>query len=521
LPLTVPAKDGRPREERDTPRGSAPRATVRDLERVTTIDPRTDPLDAEAPATGDLPFAALEHGVTEILARLRPLWEAPETLAVRSRVAPGEIRAALPSFAPASAESLAAILADLDRIVLPGITHWNHPGFFAYFSISSTIPSILAELLMAGLDTNGMLWLTSPAATELEQVVTRWLWQAMGLPDADTWFGMLTDTASISTLLALAAAREATGLDVRGEGLAGRDLPRLRVYCSTQAHSSVDKACLTLGLGHANVVKIACDAEFRLRPEALAAAIVADRAAGHRPMAIVATVGTTSTSSIDPVSAIADIAEREGCWLHVDAAYAGVAAIAPELRHVLDGVDRADSLVTNPHKWLFTTVDCSALFTRHPAQLKRAFSLVADYLVTGADDAVINYMDYGVQLGRRFRALKLWMVMRAFGTDGLAARIREHCALARELADVVRATPDWHVVAPVPFSLVCFRWQPAGMSDADADRENMARMERANATGEVFLSHTKLDGRVVLRLAIGNARTTREHVMRAWALLGG
>lgn len=484
-----------------------------------TTPTTTQPLALPAPAAGDFPFAALEAGVQEVLARLRPLWEAPETLAVRSGVEPGAIRAQLPATAPVAPETLATILADLDRIVLPGITHWNHPGFFAYFAISSSVPSILAELLLAGLDTNGMLWVTSPAATELEQVVMRWLWDAMGLPDGAARFGMLTDTASISTLLALAAAREATGLDVRGEGLAGRDLPRLRTYCSAHAHSSVDKACLTLGLGASNVVKIPCDAEHRMRPDALAAAIEADVAAGHRPMAVVATVGTTSTSSVDPVPAIAAIARALGCWLHVDAAYAGVTAIAPEFRWAMAGVGEADSLVTNPHKWLFTTVDCSALWTRHPAVLKRAFSLVADYLVTTADDQVVNYMDYGVQLGRRFRALKLWMVMRAFGTEGLAARLREHCALAREFAGWITDTPGWQVVAPVPFSLVCFRWHPAGVPDTDADAENMRRMHAANATGEVFLSHTKLDGRVVLRLAIGNVRTTRAHVRRAYELL--
>mgnify|MGYP002777104956 CR=1 FL=1 len=480
-----------------------------------------DPFAAPPPPAGDLPFAALEEGVQAILDRLRPLWEAPATLPVRARVAPGAIRDALPAMAPVAPETLRAILADLDRVILPGITHWNHPGFLAYFSISSTIPSILAELLVAGLDTNGMLWITSPAATELEQVVTRWLWDAMGLADGEARFGMLTDTASISTLLALAAAREATGLDVRGEGLAGRALPRLRTYCSAHAHSSVTKACLTLGLGAANVVAVDCDDAYRMRPDALAAAIAADRAAGHRPMAIVATVGTTSTASVDPVPAIADVAAREGCWLHVDAAYAGVTAIAPEYRWAMAGVERADSLVTNPHKWLFTTVDCSALWTRRPDVLRRAFSLVADYLVTSADAEVVNYMDYGVQLGRRFRALKLWMVMRAFGLSGLADRLREHCALAREFASWIGETPGWRVVAPVDFSLVCFRYQPEGMGDVEADAENMRRMAAANDSGEVFLSHTKLGGRVVLRLAIGNVRTAREHVRRAYELVTG
>jgi aromatic-L-amino-acid decarboxylase len=485
---------------------------------MTSVAP--DPLSAPAPASGDFDLATLEAGVDRILALFQRLHDAGALPPVLSQVAPGTVAGQLAATAPATAEPLDTILADVERVIVPGITQWHHPGFMAYFANSSSVPSVLGELLMSGLNANAMLWVTSPAATELEQRVMEWLWTAMGLPDASSWFGIITDTASMSTLLALAAAREAAGFDVRRKGMAGRaDLPTLRVYISEHTHSSADKACITLGIGTDNVVKIPVDDQFRLRPDALDAAIRADRAAGMHPLAVVATIGTTSTSSIDPVPAIADICEREHVWLHVDAAYAGVMGIAPEYRWVLDGVARADSYLTNPHKWLFTTMDCSALWTRHPDVLRRAFSLVAEYLVTARDSQVVNYMDYGVQLGRRFRALKLWMVIRAFGTDGLAARLRDHCAMAREFADRVDAHPDWTTSAPVPFSLVCFRYAPPGMSDDEADAHNARILAAVNGSGRVFLSHTRLRGRYVLRLAIGNILTQREHLALAWSEL--
>ena len=467
---------------------------------------------------GDLP----RHGGAA-LAWLESYFAHPERFPVLSQVAPGDIRAQLPAAPPEHGESMDAILADFARVIVPGITHWNHPSFFAYFAISATTPGIVGELLAAGLDVNGMLWKSSPAATELEEVVLDWLRQMMGL--APGWFGIICDTASMSTMLALAAAREARPeLDVRQRGLAGRhDLPRMRVYCSEHAHSSVDKAAIALGLGHENVVKIAADAEFRMQPTALDAAIADDLRRGYLPIACVATVGTTSTTSVDPVPAIAAICARHAVWLHVDAAYGGAAALVPELRHVVDGVDAADSVVVNPHKWMFTPVDCSALYTRRPDVLKRAFALVPEYLTTtGAGDAV-NLMDYGVQLGRRFRALKLWMVLRSYGTRGMAARIRAHCALAREFAGWVEAADGWEVVAPVPFSVVCFRHTGARTAapadEVTLERWNAAIMERVNRSGEAFLSHTKLGGRYVMRLAIGNVRTERAHVARAWALL--
>src|SRR6476659_2243228 len=383
---------------------------------------------------------------------------APEQHPVLSRSKPGDLVRALPAAAPEDGEPFDAIFADFEQHVVPGITHWNHPGFFAYFAISASGPGILAEMLISALNVNAMLWKTSPSATELEIRTLDWLRQLLGL--RSDWFGLINDTASISTLLALAAAREAKPeLAIRARGMAGRaDMPTLRVYCSEHAHSSVDKGALTLGIGLDNVVKIPTDAEFRMRPDALAAAIAADRAAGRMPLACVATIGTTSVASIDPVGAIASICRREQVWLHVDGSYGGVAAVSPRFRHVLDGVENADSLVVNPHKWLFTPIDCSAFYTKHPVVLKRAFSLVPEYLVTREQDDVVNLMDYGVQLGRRFRALKLWMVIRAFGADGLAARIERHCELAQMFEHWVAADPDWDLSAPVPFSLVCFRY---------------------------------------------------------------
>lgn len=468
---------------------------------------------------GDLPpdeFATQGHALIEWIERyLRE----PERYPVLARVQPGDIRRALPAAPPARAEPLERIFADFESTLLPGITHWNSPAFFAYFAITGSVAGILAELLTAALNVNAMLWKTSPAATELEEVALDWLRQMMGLGEG--WFGIITDTASISSMLALAAARERKpALAIRQRGMAGRtDLPTLRVYTSEQSHSSIEKGAITLGIGHENVVRIGVDAAFRMRPDLLARAIAEDRARGMLPIAAVATVGTTSTTSVDPVRAIGEICRREDVWLHVDAAYGGAAAIAPEMRWVLDGAELADSLVMNPHKWLFTPIDCSAFYTRDPASLKRAFSLVPDYLVTAEQDDVINYMDYGVQLGHRFRALKLWATIRAFGVDGVVERIRFHCELAREFAAWVAAEPEWTLLAPAPMSVVCFRYAPAGLDAAALDALNEAIMHRVNASGEVYLSHTRLGGAFTLRLAIGNVRTEERHVARAWELL--
>lgn len=447
--------------------------------------------------------------------------EHPERYPVLSRSQPGQIKARLPATPPPQAESIDQVLADFEDILLPGITHWNHPGFFAYFGITGSGPGILGELLMAALNVNAMLWRTSPAATELEEVTLDWLRQMLGLPAGLE--GVIMDTASISSLVAIVAAREAAGLEVRARGLAGRaDLPRLRAYISDQTHSSVEKGAITAGIGQENVIKIPTDAAFRLQPEALRAAIEADVAAGYRPFFVCATVGTTSTTSIDPIPQMADIAAEYGLWLHVDGAYGGMAAIVPEMRHVLAGAERADSIVVNPHKWLFTPIDLSVFYTRRPQVVKQAFSLVPEYLRSAESEAkaVKDYMDYGVQLGRRFRALKLWLVMRVFGQAGLVARLREHIRLGQQFAAWVDNSPAFERLAPAPFSTVCFRARPSHLDDEAAlNRLNEDLLNRVNATGEIFISHTRLNGKYALRLAIGNIRSEEKHVRRAWELL--
>jgi aromatic-L-amino-acid decarboxylase len=405
-------------------------------------------------------------------------------LPVLAQVEPGEIRSRLPAVPPERGEPFSAVLRDLEEILLPGVTHWQHPRYFAYFASSASDPGVLAELLAAALNSVGFLWRTGPALTELELVVLDWLAQLLGLPAG--WHGHIEDTASTSTFAALVAAREAAP---------GRRV----VVCSEHAHSSVEKACRMAQL---ELRKVPVDAAWRMRVEALD---LTDACA------VVATVGTTSTTSVDPVAAIADACERAGAWLHVDAAYAGSAMVCPEFRWAFAGVERADSLVVNAHKWLFTPMDCSCFWSRRPEALRHAFSLVPEYLST-TDAAEVNLMDYSPVLGRRFRALKLWAVLRCHGREGLQALIREHVRLAALFEGWVRATPGWEVCAPRPFSVVCFRRE-------GGDQENAALLERVNRGGEIFLSATKLERRTVLRLAIGNARTTEADVKQAWEVL--
>lgn len=446
--------------------------------------------------------------------------EHSEQYPVLSRVEPGAVAGALPDRAPEDPEPFDAIMADFERVIVPGLTHWNHPGFMAYFAISASAPGVLAEFLSAALNQQAMLWRTSPAATELEAVTLGWLRRLIGLPDS--FEGVIYDTASIATMHALVAAREAAVADVRARGLAGRaDLPRPRVYCSDQTHSSIDKSVITIGLGHDSLRKIPTDGAFRMRVDTLRDAIAEDRAAGMLPIAVVATVGTTSTTSIDPVPAIADVCEREGVWLHVDAAYGGIAAMLPSHAHVLAGADRADSVVVNPHKWLFTPFDLSAFYCRRMDVVRSAFSLTPEYLKTSDAPHVKNLMDTGIQLGRRFRSLKLWMILRSFGARAIRARIAEHIHLAQRLASWVDADPDFERLAPVPLSVVCFRWKPANMSlsEAELDGANQRLIDRVNGSGDVFLSHTRLNGRTSLRIAIGHLRTEERHVARAWELL--
>ncbi len=474
----------------------------------------SDPTPSAAPL-GDMPpeeFRRHAHAVVDWMADyLAQVGEHP----VLAQVQPGDVAARLPASAPAAGEPVDDILRDFRDVVVPGTTHWNHPGFLAYFAITGGGPGILGEMLAAALNNNAMLWRTGPAPTELEARTLDWLRELVGLP-AD-FHGTIQDTASIRTLVALAAAREAAEPGAREEGMSG--LPPLRVYASEEVHSSIDKAGITLGLGRTGTRKIPTDGRFRMDPAALEAAIEEDRSAGIRPIAVVATVGTTSTSSIDPVPAIADVCARQGVWLHVDAAYGGSAALAPELRHVLDGAQRADSLVVNPHKWMFVPIDCSVLYSRRPDVIRRAFSLVPEYLATPEGSTVTNLMDYGPALGKRFRSLKLWMTLRYFGAEGMAARIREHVRLARAFADWVHEEADWEVMAPVPFSLVVFRHAPAGMDGEATDAHNERVMAAVNATGQAFLSHTRVRGRLALRLAVGNLRTTEDHLRATWDLL--
>src|SRR5438552_9548848 len=475
-------------------------------------------------STGDMSTEEFRRFGHEIVDWIADYFERIEELPVLAQVEPGELSAQLPSSPPQAGESMETILADVDRLIVPALTHWSHPSFFAYFATSTSAPGIFGELLSAAFDVKSMLWRTSPASTELEEVALDGLRQMIGLDDGMT--GFIYDTASVSSMHAIAAAREGVEMRIREEGMSGRnDLPLLRVYASEQAHSSIDKGIITLGLGQRALRKIPADSEFRMDPRALAEAIDEDKRDDMLPFCVVATVGTTSTSSVDPVPAIVEVCEKHAMWLHVDAAYAGSAAIVPELRHILDGCERADSLVLNPHKWLFTPFDLSVLYCRHMDLLRRAFSLVPEYLRTPEQEKVRSGSDYGVPLGRRFRALKLWMIIRYFGHEGLAARIREHCRLAKLFASWIEVSADWELMAPVPFALVCFRASPKVEGKTEEvqakrlDALNEAIMHGVNTTGKAFLSHTKLNDKLTLRLSIGNIPTSKQHVRQVWELL--
>ena len=430
----------------------------------------------------------------------------PARYPVAARVQPGQLTDALPACGPENGEPMERILGDFERLIVPAMTHWNHPGFMAYFANSAPPEGILGELLAAALNGNGMLWKTSPAVTELEQVVLGWMRQWSGLP-AD-WFGMIHDTASTGAMHAMAAARAAADPEVRSRG--GK--PGLTVYVSEQAHTCMEKGAIAIGMGQEYVRRVPVDADFRMSVDALAGLIERDLAAGLRPCAVGATVGTTGTTAVDPVPAIAELCERHGIWLHVDAAYAGSAAIVPEFRWLFEGCEHADSLITNPHKWLLTPMDCSVFYTRRPEVLKRAFSLIPDILYTADDPRAVNMMDYGVPLGRRFRALKLWFILRSYGHEGLAAVIREHVRMAQEFACQVEADPRFERTAPGCLSTICFRYK-------GTDEDNRRIQDHVNESGEILISGTKLNGHFSLRLAIGNMATTRAHVARAWELI--
>jgi len=445
---------------------------------------------------------ALQQHCDWIINYLRNVRDYPVTAAVQ----PGELPALLPESAPEHGEAFEKIFADFQSTIFPALTLWNHPRFFAYFSVSASPPSILADLLAATVNVNAMLWKSSPAATELEQVTLGWLRQWLGLDEQ--FFGIIYDTASVGVMQAIGAAREWIAPECRTEGMH----PGLTVYTSEHTHNSAEKAAITLGFGQKNVRRIAVDDQFRMRPDKLIETIEADVAAGKRPCCIVASIGSTSTSAIEPVPAIADIADKYNVWLHVDAAYGGPAAVLPEMRHHFAGIERAHSLVLNPHKWLYVGIDCSVLYTRFPDILRRASSLSSEYLKTSEDDRVVNYMDYGVQLGRRFRSLKLWYVFRHYGREGVMSMLRESLRQAQMLKSLVEQSEDFELAAPVPLSLVCFRHR----SD---DEFNKRLLTEINATGQAYLSHTVLNGKFILRFAIGNFMTTEKDVRAAWNLI--
>jgi len=436
-----------------------------------------------------------------------------ESYPVRSPVEPGDVLSQLPPGPPAKGEPMQQLLDDFQTIVLPGMTHWQHPCWFAYFPANNSPPSILAELLTAGLGAQCMVWQTSPAAAELEERIMAWLRQLLGLPEQLT--GVIQDTASTATLCALVTARErATGWDANERGAT----ERLVAYTSTEAHSSVEKGAKIAGYGRSNVRGIPVDGRYAMIPQRLDEAIAADLEAGLLPACAVATVGTTSSAAVDPLGPIGEICARRGVWLHVDAAYAGTAAMLPEKRWILDGVERADSFVFNPHKWMLTNFDCSAYFVRDPAALLRTFEIHPEYLKTGVDAEVNNYRDWGIPLGRRFRALKLWFVMRSYGVEGLQWIVREHIRLADQFREWVEGDARFEVLAPVDFGLVCFRLNDR-RPDAELDELNEWLLDRINGTGKVFLTHTTLGDRYALRMMIGARTTSERHVRQAWELI--
>lgn len=464
--------------------------------------------------TGDMPKEEFRKHGHEIVDWIADYFEKMEEMPVLSNIEPNSLKDALPKEAPETGEDFSDVFSDVDKLILPAITHWNHPNFHGLFSTSTSSVGVFGEMLAAAFDQKAMLWRTSPASTELEPVVLDWLRKMMSLPE--DFKGIIYDTASVSTLHAIAMAREKLNLNIRTKGMSGRtDLPLLRIYCSEQTHSSIDKAVLLLGLGTDAIVKIPTNERFEMDTEKLREAISDDISAGHKPFCCVATIGTTSTTSVDDVSAIADICKRNKIFLHVDMAYAGSAMILPELQHHLKGIEKADSIVTNPHKWFFTPFDLSVLYVKDLDLLKQTFSLVAEYLKV--TEEVTNQMDYGIQLGRRFRSLKLWFVMRYFGQEGLRNRIREHIKLAQLFTSWVEDSDNFEIMSETTFALVCFRACPQNVEDLDELNEKI--MNEINASGEAYLSHTKLNGKFTLRLSVGSIRVEERHLKKVWDLL--
>ena len=437
-----------------------------------------------------------------------------ESFPVKSQVGPGEITAQLPVSPPEKGEAFEQIFGDFEKIIIPGVTHWQHPSFFAYFPANSSPVSVLAEMLTATMGVQAMIWQTSPAATELEERVMKWLADMLGLPAPFT--GVIQDTASTATLCSLLTARERVSkYEVNKGGMSGQ--AKFTCYCSREAHSSVDKAARIAGIGHENLRKIAVGSNFAMVPEELERAIREDIGRQRQPLWVVATIGTTGCTAVDPLEAIATICGKYGLWLHVDGALGGTALILPEMRWMSKGIEGADSFVFNPHKWMFTNFDCSAYFVKDPGALIQTFEILPEYLKTKEGDRVNNYRDWGIALGRRFRALKLWFVIRHYGVDGLREKIRGHIRLAGELAERIKASGDFELLAPVPLNTVCFRFCPNGVSDPDRlNTLNSELLEKLNGSGKLYLTHTKLDGIFTLRLVIGQTHVEERHVSAAW-----
>ena len=477
------------------------------------MNPNPEPV----PALGDIPPDVFRKHLHEMADWIADYREKIEERPIAPNAKPGAVLAQLEAAPPETGASLDDIFADIERVIVPGVAHWAHPQFMSYFGCTTTSPGILAEMITAAMNVNAMTWRTSPAATELESLVLNWLRQWLRLPD--DFSGVVYDTASISTMHALAVAREEASTSVRTLGLSGRtELPIFRIYVSDQAHSSVEKGAIALGLGEHNVRRLACDTQFRMSVAALREAVASDLRHGFKPLAVVATVGTTSTASVDPVREIAEVCAQYQMWLHIDAAYGGGLALLPEHKSVTDGWAEADSLVINPHKMLFVPFDFSALYVRDIERLRRLFTLAPEYLhLRDPAGAEINYMDYGVQLGRRFRALKAWVVWRAFGREGIAARIREHLRLAQLFAGWVKDDPRFELSAPVMMGVVCFRLKNA--DDKAGDRKNSETVAGVNASGKAYLTQTKLRGRIIMRLGLGNILTTEDHVRRVWEII--
>ncbi|MCI0522439.1 MAG: pyridoxal-dependent decarboxylase [Bacteroidales bacterium] len=458
-------------------------------------------------------FRKYGHEVVEWIARY---YDNIEQYPVKSRSLPGSVKAQLPGGPPSESQPFDTFLKDFDEIILPGITHWQSPNFFAYFPANSSPPSVLAEMLTAALGTQCMIWETSPAAAELEERMMEWLRDMTGLPEC--FEGVIQDTASTATLVALLTAREkASSFRSNRTGLFST--ATMRVYCSSQSHSSVEKGAGIAGIGRENVVRIPVREDFSLDPAELRKAIETDLAAGHIPCCVVATIGTTGTTAIDPLRMIGEICSEKGVWLHVDAALGGTALLLPEMRWMADGIEYADSLVFNPHKWMFTNFDCSAYFVRDAASLIRTFDILPEYLRTRTRGQVNDYRDWGVQLGRRFRALKLWAVIRTFGVDQLRAMIREHLRLAKMLAGMIGADREYRIMAPVHLNTVCFRWQPPDVTEDEADRLNEKLNHSLNDTGKIYLSHTRVEGRYILRMVTAQTTVEERHVAEAWRLI--